>query len=186
MKVVYIAGPYRGDNAWHVEKNIQAAEELAFEVTDIGAMPLCPHSMCRYWNGTRTDKFWLDGTLELMRRCDAVLLLRGWSSSAGSRAEKDEAERLGMPVFFYLSDLKDWHQSEEVPNGKTWTCGHRQGYLDGFSQAKDEAKRLVQDSADAARRDRGSFQLPVMRGFQDSLALALDSIVQGIDGAVQP
>jgi hypothetical protein len=41
----------------------------------------------------------LAGTLELMRRCDAVILVHNWRDSAGSRAEVDEAKRLGIPVF---------------------------------------------------------------------------------------
>lgn len=30
MKKIYIAGPYRGSNAWDVEQNIRMAEELGF------------------------------------------------------------------------------------------------------------------------------------------------------------
>ncbi len=44
------------------------------------------------------DGFWLDGTLELMRRCDAVLLVPGWESSSGTRAEIEEALALKMQV----------------------------------------------------------------------------------------
>ncbi len=39
MKCVYIAGPFRGETSWEVEKHIRHAEELAYEVARLGAMP---------------------------------------------------------------------------------------------------------------------------------------------------
>jgi len=97
--LVYIAGPFRGANAWEVENNIRDAESYGFKVAEIGAVPVIPHTMYRFWDGTLTDEFWLAATLETMRRCDAVLLLPNWKRSTGSKAEKAEAIRLGMPVF---------------------------------------------------------------------------------------
>lgn len=100
MKVVYVAGPFRGQTPWDVECNIRKAEEVAFEVARLGAMPLCPHTMTRYFDRQCTDEFWLEGTLELLRRCDAILLLEGWEASVGSRGELQEAQRLNLPIFF--------------------------------------------------------------------------------------
>lgn len=108
MKVIYIAGPYRAENAWLVERNIRLAEEYGFAVAEAGAVPLVPHSMARFWNGTLTDQFWLDGTLELMRRCDAVLAVGNWPRSSGTRGEIAEAERLGKPVFYDLLHMNEW------------------------------------------------------------------------------
>lgn len=98
VKVVYIAGPFRGPNSWAVEQNIRNAENMAFEVASAGCMPLCPHTMTRFFNGTLTDEFWLGGALDLLRRCDAILLLPGWWGSVGSVAERVEAIRIGLPV----------------------------------------------------------------------------------------
>lgn len=103
--VIYIAGPFRGANAWEVEQNIRRAEELAFEVARLGAMPLCPHTNMRFSDRTLTAQFWLDGTMELMRRCDAVVFTKDWERSAGARGERAEAGRLGLPCFFRLASL---------------------------------------------------------------------------------
>lgn len=108
VKVVYIAGPFRGANAWEVERNIRRAEEVAFQVASIGGMPLCPHTNTRFFDGTLTGRFWLDGTLELMRRCDAVLFLPTWEQSAGAKAEHDEAVFLQIPRFFDIGELAEW------------------------------------------------------------------------------
>ena len=99
MKLAYIAGPYRGETGWHVESNIRTAENFGMMVAEMGAVPVIPHTMYRYWNGTLSDKFWLDATLDLLRRCDAILLCPGWGASEGSTAEKLEADRLGLRVF---------------------------------------------------------------------------------------
>ena len=98
--LIYIAGPYRGKNAWQVEQNIRRAEEAGFMLAGLGAIPVIPHTMYRFWDGTLDDDFWLNATMEIMRRCDVVFMLRGWSNSKGAAAEMMEAERIGIPILF--------------------------------------------------------------------------------------
>jgi len=112
MKVVYIAGPFRAATAWQVERNIRAAEEQILYVAEMGASALCPHTNTRFLDGTMTGEYWLAATLELMRRCDAVLLVGDWEKSAGTRGEVAEADALGMPVFASRSDLALWIASD--------------------------------------------------------------------------
>lgn len=99
MKVVYVAGKYRGPNAWAVEGNIRHASQFAAQVWSFGIAALCPHTNSAHMEGIADDAMFLAGTLEMMRRCDAVLLIPGWQDSAGARAEAAEADRLGIPVF---------------------------------------------------------------------------------------
>lgn len=92
---------------------MRRAEVVAYEVSKLGAMPLCPHANTRpYFVDGQAPEFWLDGTLELMRRCDAILLMQNWLASAGSRAERDEAKRLGIPVFESTLALAAWLREE--------------------------------------------------------------------------
>lgn len=105
MKVIYIAGKFRGANAWEVEQNIREAEAMAFNVANLGASFICPHTNTRFFDGTINDEFWLDATMELLRRCDAVMLVDNWQDSRGAQAEVAEAQRLQMPVFDYLPEL---------------------------------------------------------------------------------
>lgn len=100
MPLIYVAGPFRGANAWEVEKNIRVIEDLGFEIATLGAVPLMPHPMTRFFDGTMTDQFWIDVTLDLMRRCDAICVARHWEESVGTKGEIEEAKRLGMPLFF--------------------------------------------------------------------------------------
>jgi len=98
-KLVYIAGPYRASDAWEVTENIHRAERAAREVARLGAMPVTPHSITARMSGVESDELWLQGTLELMRRCDAVLVLPSYESSEGTKGEIAEAERLQLPIF---------------------------------------------------------------------------------------
>lgn len=108
MKVVYVAGPFRARTPFAIEKNVRRAEELALTVCALGAVALCPHTMYRFYQGQFQDRYWLDAGLELLRRCDAVILVDGWESSAGTKAEIDAARLYGLPVFGHLEDLSDW------------------------------------------------------------------------------
>lgn len=46
-----------------------------------------------YWRG-------VDMCLELLRRCDVLILCPGWETSAGCRAEKLYAEGHGIPIWY--------------------------------------------------------------------------------------
>ena len=111
MRVIYIAGAFTAPDRWQLEANVRRAEEAALDVATHGGVPLCPHAMYRNYDGTRTAAYWYEATEELLRRCDAILLLEGWEESKGSVAEKKLAEQLGLPVFFdqfsYVP-LADW------------------------------------------------------------------------------
>lgn len=108
MKVIYIAGKFRGKTPWDVHRNVVEAEYWAFRVAECGVMPLCPHTNTAHFDGTQTDEFWLEGTKELLRRCDALYLTPNWIGSFGSRAEMREAVKRGMPIFQDLMALSEW------------------------------------------------------------------------------
>jgi len=103
MKIVYIAGPYTGPNAWAIEQNVRKAEEVGLYVAECGAMPIIPHTNTRFFHGLLTPEFWYEGTLELLRRADALMMVPGWEHSTGAKAERLEAERL-LKLVFYFGD----------------------------------------------------------------------------------
>lgn len=99
MKVVYIAGPFRASTAWGIAQNVREAERWALEVAKCGAMPLCPHTNTANFHGMLTEEFWIEGTLELLKRCDAALFIPNWMESAGARAEHVYCETNNLPMF---------------------------------------------------------------------------------------
>jgi hypothetical protein len=98
MKLVYIAGAYRAATPQGVMENIEAARVVARQVAERGEMPVTPHLLSHGVDARRDDLFWLEGTLELMRRCDEVQLVPGWTFSKGTLAEVTKALDLGLPV----------------------------------------------------------------------------------------
>src|SRR5574340_251291 len=100
IPVVYVAGRFRGATPWDIEQNVRRAEEVALMVARAGAMPICPHANTRFFHGQLTDDFWLAGTLALLARCDAMVLVPGWEGSAGTKAEIEFAEAHGILVLY--------------------------------------------------------------------------------------
>lgn len=111
MKVVYVAGPFRGPNHWEVEQNVRRAEELALLAWREGFAVLCPHTNTRFFDGAAEDRVWLEGDLEMLRRCDAVLMVPGWERSRGATAERAEAIKCEIPVF---EDVLSLRQADKI------------------------------------------------------------------------
>lgn len=115
MRVVYVAGPLLGPNDWEVTRNIHRAASLGYEVAKLGAYPVIPHTNTgSVFIGTMTPEFWYAGTLELLSRCDAMVLVPGWEDSKGTREEVQEAKRNSMPIFERVDDLKKWLAETEL------------------------------------------------------------------------
>lgn len=108
MRLVYVAGPYRGTDNWIIENNIRRAEELSLEVWRAGAAAICPHTNTRFFQGAAPDNVWLDGNLEILKRCDAVITTPDWRRSVGARHEVTLALSRGLPVFPDVESLTRW------------------------------------------------------------------------------
>lgn len=113
MKVVYVAGPFRGPNAWEIEENIRRAERLALDLWRIGVAVICPHTNTRFFHGAAEDRIWLEGDLEIMRRCDAVVVTPDWEQSTVAKAEVAEMRRVGKPIFYTVPQVIVWALREE-------------------------------------------------------------------------
>lgn len=114
MRVVYVAGPFRAVNQrgepdmWRVQQNVMRAMEVARAVWHVGVAALCPHANSMFFTGAEPDSVWLAGAIELMRRCDAVIVVPGWEQSAGTIEEVRIAREIGLPVFVDLGDIEEW------------------------------------------------------------------------------
>ncbi len=100
MKVAYIAGPHRAKTAWGRQCNINRAADVAAKYWLKGYAVVCPHKNTSQFDGLAPDRVWLEGDLEIMRRCDVVVMMLGWECSQGARAERDEAVRLGKEIVY--------------------------------------------------------------------------------------
>lgn len=108
MKLAYISGPYRSQGGINgIYDNVQHARASALKLWKKGYAVLCPHMNTQFLDGALPDEVWLGGDLEMLHRCDLVLMVDGWKDSAGSLAEKALAEKLGLPVFTHAHSVPD-------------------------------------------------------------------------------
>ena len=104
VKIVYISGPYTlGD----VAKNVRDACRAGDAVFDMGLIPLVPH-LTHLWHliSPKSHHDWMEIDLNLIPRCDAILRLPG--ESKGADVEVAVAQKLGIPVFYSLQELRDF------------------------------------------------------------------------------
>ena len=123
MKLVYIAGPYRAALGRSVEQNIRAARRMGIQVVAqcIGCYPVIPHMNTANFDLEEDlvmvgDQFYLDGSMALMRKCDAVLLVYpdAMQDSVGTRHEVETATVRQIPVFTTLHGLKQWSERPDL------------------------------------------------------------------------
>jgi hypothetical protein len=105
MKLVYVAGPYRGD----VENNVKKAEEVAGQLAKAGVFFICPHS-----NGfphehlKLPDDYWCDATMEILKRCDAILVQGNFKTSRQTWEEIKESFQMRKEIFYDVQMCIDW------------------------------------------------------------------------------
>jgi hypothetical protein len=112
MPVVYVAGPFRAKpdvhNQWVQHCNIRKAEGVAHTVWEMGAAAVTPHLNSAHFQGSLPDSVWLDGDLAILAKCDAVVMVDGWTDSEGAKAEQQFALSRGIPVFYSVQELRQW------------------------------------------------------------------------------
>lgn len=104
-KLVYVAGPYTADDDWHRMQNINRAADVTAQLWAMHVFAICPHKITAFYGGLCDEKIFIEGGLELLRRCDAVVLVWGWEKSGGTLGEIKEAIRLDIPVYGSVKDL---------------------------------------------------------------------------------
>jgi hypothetical protein len=114
--ITFICGPFRGYTPWETEKNIRVAEECAALAWEQGFIPICPHTNSRFFDKLLHDDTFLNGYLEILDRCNSVILLPGWQYSAGSKVELKHAVERKMHLFIY------WPKTEAIHATSRQVC----------------------------------------------------------------
>ena len=99
-ELVYIAGPYRAKSASKLLDNIQKARTEALKWWKFGYTTICPHLNSAFMDGECNDENFLLGDLKLLALCDIIVVVEGWESSEGTRAEIVYAKSLNKLVMY--------------------------------------------------------------------------------------
>lgn len=113
--MIYISAPFSGqynleDDGWFARlvrkvqtwHNIYNVVLKARELTKKDLFPLMPHVLTVGIGHLQPYDFWLENTIEVMRRCDAVWFVGKYETSFGCRREYVIASVLELPI--YLGD----------------------------------------------------------------------------------
>jgi len=109
--LIYIAGPYRGN----VDENISKARLIAIEVWESGNTALCPHLNTYHFEQDCNvdDEVYLTRDLDILSRCDAILMIPSWKDSTGAKRELSFALDNNIPVYYY-PELPPLNQTEQL------------------------------------------------------------------------
>ena len=113
MKVVYLASPYSADNDWQKYQNIQNAHLVAKWIWANGIVCISPVSNSAWMEGDIDEQVFIDGDIEILKRCDAVFLSNNWENSNGCNGECDYAKKNNIPIFTTLNELVRWANGKE-------------------------------------------------------------------------
>lgn len=100
MKRAYLSGPMSDVKDYDFDFAI--AEDI---VEHAGYLTCNPARLGLVYPDAKWKEY-IDIDLELLKRCDAIVLLKGWENSHGCRIELKFAEALGLEII-KLEDLKD-------------------------------------------------------------------------------
>lgn len=102
MKVIYVAGKYRGKSWNEVWENIMHSRTEARKLWLQGWAVICPHANSILMDGAKgeTDGVFLEGDLEILKRCNAIYLLKGWEGSEGAKDELGLAQKEGLEILY--------------------------------------------------------------------------------------
>ena len=102
-KIAYIAGPYRASCEWDILQNIRRAEAVALQYWKLGYTVICPHKNTAFFGGALPDTVWLEGDIEILKRCDVIVMIPGWEDSKGALAELKVALEHGKEIIYAVA-----------------------------------------------------------------------------------
>jgi len=113
MKLAFISGPYRADTPAGIVKNIRSAETVAIKYWRLGYAVICPHKNTALFDGLLPDTAWLKGDLEILSRCDTIVMAPGWPDSSGALEELRFAKERGKEIIYetncpHLVRIENW------------------------------------------------------------------------------
>ena len=116
----YLSGPMSSESALNRELFRLKALETAAWMWDAGVLHYSPHANSPAVGGSDLSyETWMAMDLEVLRRCDWILMGEGWQDSLGCAREFNFAMNLGLKVLFtveqavaYARDVERQWQEE--------------------------------------------------------------------------
>lgn len=104
LKKIYIAGAYSADNILEILANIKKGQDMAAYLIAHGYAVFCPFldwqpGLTVYGNDLTKEQYQAN-SMAFVEVCDAILVLKGWEQSGGTKREIKRAQELDIPVYY--------------------------------------------------------------------------------------
>ena len=193
MKLIYIAGPYRPYTNAHgalvdTAHNISIAEMTAVHLVDalghLGLFPVVPHLNTRDFENQvkkNHDQYFLDGTMAMLERCDAVLLTMPNADevSSGTKAEVHRAYQLGIQVYRSFDALRRAAQENQIvrlPALAVMSMEKADRIREEFMQLHPEVRKVWEDRGPLTVQDFSKLEDRVLSTLANSPEMLVEAI----------
>lgn len=104
--IIYVAHPYGGqkENKEKIEKYINQLVERYPNYTFVSPI----HTFGFMYNVVKTYEQGMKMCLNLLRKCDGLILCQNWEKSAGCNREYNFAKDRNMEIFLYEEVYEKW------------------------------------------------------------------------------
>ena len=102
--LLYVAGPYSAGHGRTVAENTYNASRVARKYWLLGYSVLCPHTVTIGCEDAIDYASALEGTLEMLKRCDGAVFMHNWQQSGGSILEHNHCRQVGKPTRYEVPD----------------------------------------------------------------------------------
>ena len=97
MKIIYVAGRYRARTWLGKVWNIWKARRVAQRLWKEGWVVICPHLNTAMFD----EKYpYIAGDCEIVKRCDAIYMMKNWEKSEGAKIELATAKNSGIEIIY--------------------------------------------------------------------------------------
>ena len=113
--IIYISGSYSASTKEQVEDNILMAEAFAIHIWNMGHSAMCPHMNTKLFEqkGCKAEhKHYLDFDKRMLCASEAIFMLPNYKASIGAGQELELAKRIGMPIYYELSEIPEPNHPE--------------------------------------------------------------------------
>jgi hypothetical protein len=99
--VPYVSGPYTATTKAERQANIDAALRVGAQLWEAGYPAITPHGNTANFEELCACAYddYITGDLEILSRCDAVVMAPGWETSKGAKIEREYALNHGIAIF---------------------------------------------------------------------------------------
>jgi len=100
MKLLYISGKYTANSIWETQENIRIAEKYLIKYLNLGYAVHCPHKNTAMLDGIVGIDTSMNNDLEILKRCDCIVMLPDWKESKGANIEHSLAQDMHKEIIY--------------------------------------------------------------------------------------